>query len=59
METLTRPSASLKKAALNNGLIWGAVNIAIFLIVYYVKPDLMGSFSWGIIQFLIGIGLAE
>ena len=57
METTVNASA-LRKAALNNALIWAVINIALFLIVYYVKPDLMGSFTWSIIQFLIGIGLA-
>lgn len=57
METAVNTSA-LRKAALNNALIWAVVNIALFLVVYYVKPDLMGSFTWGVVQFLIGIGLA-
>ncbi|MEO8795091.1 MAG: DUF4199 domain-containing protein [Daejeonella sp.] len=53
-ELITDP----KKLALNNSLIWAAINIAIFLIVYYVKPDLMGSFLFTAIQLLIGIALA-
>src|SRR5690606_7345236 len=57
METAVNSSA-LRKAALNNALIWAVISIALFLIVYYVKPDLMGSFTWGIIQLVIGIGLA-
>lgn len=57
METTVNPAA-LRKAALNNALIWAVISLALFLIVFYVKPDLMGSFTWNIVQFLVGIGLA-
>ena len=57
METAVNPSI-MRKAALNNSLIWAAISIALFLVVFYVKPDLMGSFTWSIIQLFIGIGLA-
>lgn len=58
MESTLQTSVNPKKLALNNGLIWAAINIAIFLVVYYVKPDWMGSFAFSGIQILIGIGLA-
>ena len=59
METTLKSSApDLKSLALKNGLIWAAINIAIFLIIYYVKPDMMGNFAFVAIQMLVGIGLA-
>lgn len=58
METSARTLPDLKKPALKNGLIWATVNIVLFLLVYYVKPDLMASFGWGIVQFFIGLALA-
>ena len=54
----TEQTVNPKKLALNNALIWSGINIALFLVVYYVKPDLMGSFAFGAITFLIAIGLA-
>ena len=57
MESTETP-VNPKKLALNNALIWAAINIAIFLLIYYVKPDLMGSFAFTGIQALVGIGLA-
>ncbi len=56
--TLNSSSVNAKSLAVKNGLIWAAINIAIFLVVYYVKADLMGSFAFTGIQMLVGIGLA-
>ena len=58
MEGSYQISPDTKKAAVNNGLIWAAINIALFLIVYYVKPDLLASFVWQLVQLVIGLGLA-
>lgn len=59
METTLNPtSVNIRSLALKNGLIWAAINIALFLVIYYVKADLMGSFAFSAIQMLIGIGLA-
>ncbi len=55
METTT---INIKQEALKNGLIWGAVNIVIFLVTWYVMPQLMSSFVYSTITFLIGIALA-
>ncbi len=59
METTVQPASNLRGEALKNGLIWAAINITVFLISFYVKPSLMGSFAWGGLQFLIGIALAS
>lgn len=56
--TLKMSDVNLRSLALKNGLIWAAINIAIFLVIYYVKVDLMGSFAFTGIQMLVGIGLA-
>jgi len=56
METVLEPNS--RKPALTNALIWSIINIAIFLVVYYVKPDLMGSMVWAAIQIIIGICIA-
>ena len=59
METTLKSSpVNVKSLAVKNGLIWAAINIAIFLVIYYVKVDLMGSFAFTGIQMLVGIGLA-
>jgi uncharacterized membrane protein YjfL (UPF0719 family) len=59
METTLQSSpVNAKSLAVKNGLIWAAINIAIFLVIYYVKADLMGSFAFTGIQMLVGIGLA-
>jgi hypothetical protein len=50
--------ANVKNVALRNGLIWGVINIVIFLTIYYVVPDMMSSYALAGIQLLIGIGLA-
>ncbi len=51
-------TVNIKSEALKNGLIWGAVNIVIFLVTWYVAPSLMSSFWYGGITFLIGIAFA-
>jgi len=58
MNTELQITPDPKKLAFTNGLIWAAINIAIFLVVYYVKPDLMGSFAFMGLSIVIGIGLA-
>ena len=59
MEIGSKEAASdLKPAAVKNGLIWAAINIIVFLLVFYAAPSLMGNFAYGIVQFAIGIGLA-
>jgi hypothetical protein len=58
METTAETFVNPKKLAFTNGLIWAAINIAIFLVTYYVKPEWMGSTIYQIIQFLLGLGLA-
>lgn len=51
-------TVNIKSEALKNGLIWGVVNIVIFLVTWYVAPGLMSSFWYGGITFLIGIAFA-
>ena len=51
-------SVSAKKIALNYGLIWAAINIVIFLFAYYAFPQVMGTFTYTIIQIIVGVGLA-
>ncbi|MCJ0743831.1 DUF4199 domain-containing protein [Pedobacter montanisoli] len=53
-----QPGVNLKSEALKNGLIWGIINIVIFLISWYVMPSIMGSYTYGILTMLIGIALA-
>ncbi|WP_410221071.1 DUF4199 domain-containing protein [Pedobacter sp.] len=53
-----QPGVSLKSEALKNGLIWGIINIVIFLVSWYIMPSIMGSYTFGIITMLIGIALA-
>lgn len=49
---------NLKSEALKNGAIWGAISIVIFLITWYVMPDLMASFIYAGITIVIGLALA-
>ena len=58
METTLQTNSDPKKQALIYGLIWAVINIAIFLVVYYVNPDLMGSFAFMGISIVVGIGLS-
>ncbi|SEM21317.1 Protein of unknown function [bacterium A37T11] len=47
-----------RKIAIVNGLILAAINIFIFLLVYYAAPNLMGNMAYSIIQLVVGIALA-
>ncbi|RZL20057.1 MAG: hypothetical protein EOO96_25445 [Pedobacter sp.] len=58
MEEQTLTTVNLKTEALKNGAIWGAINIVIFLITWYIMPDLMGSYAYAGLNFVIGISLA-
>ena len=51
-------SVNIRKSAATNGLIWAFINIVIFLLTYYAAPQLLGNMSYGILIFLISIGLA-
>jgi len=51
-------TVNIKNEALKNGLIWGAVNIVLFLVVWYVAPGLMSSYWYAAITILIGIAFA-
>lgn len=55
---ISTETPNLRKAAVVNGLIWAFIDVVLFLIIYYVKPELMGSFAWGGLRFVIGLGLA-
>lgn len=52
------PGVDLKKEALKNGAIWGAVSLVLFLTVWYVQPSLMASSVYSFLNFAINIGLA-
>lgn len=49
---------NLKKEALKNGAIWGAINIVIFLVTWYAAPNLMSTFWYGGLTIIIGVLLA-
>lgn len=49
---------NLKAEALKNGAIWGAINIVIFLVTWYIMPSLMSSYFYAGITIIIGITLA-
>ncbi len=51
-------SVNIKQEALKNGLIWGAVNVVIFLVTWYIMPSLMSSYVYSFITIGIGIALA-
>lgn len=51
-------TVSAKSLALKYGLIWAAINIVIFLLVYYGTPQLLGTWKQSLVQTIIGIGLA-
>ncbi len=53
-----KETVNIKNEALKNGLIWGAVNIVLFLVTWYVAPTLMSSYWYAGISFLIGLALA-
>jgi Protein of unknown function (DUF4199) len=56
METTT--NFNLKAEALKNGAIWGAINIVIFLVTWYIMPSLMSSYVYAGVTIIIGITLA-
>ena len=59
METVTTfNTAAVRKAAIINGLIWGAVSIVLFLALYYIAPELQGNWVGGTLSMVIGIALA-
>jgi hypothetical protein len=59
METTTTiNTAAVRRAALTNGLIWGAISVVLFLVLYYIAPELLGSWIGSTLTVLIGIGLA-
>ncbi len=49
---------NLKQEALKNGLIWGAINIVLFLVGWYAMPEALGKTWFYILQLAIGIVLA-
>lgn len=49
---------NLKTEALKNGVIWGIISIVIFLITWYVMPNLMSSYIYVGLTFVVGISLA-
>lgn len=52
------PIALAKSIAFKYGLIWAAINVVIFLLIYYGTPQLIGSWKQSVVQIVIGIGLA-
>lgn len=55
-ETENAP-VNAKKVALTSGLIWAAISIFILLATYYAMPSLLDNYTYGILVFLISIGL--
>jgi hypothetical protein len=51
-------TVNLKKEALKNGAIWGVISLVIFLVTWYMMPNLMSSYIYSALVFLIGIALA-
>lgn len=51
-------SINIKQEALKNGLIWGGVNIVVFLVSWYVMPNMMASYTYSFLSILIGLSLA-
>jgi hypothetical protein len=59
METTTAsPNVNLRSLAIKNGVIWGVISIVLLLVFNYILPDMMGSYVFTGITFLISIGLA-
>lgn len=54
METTT----NLKQEALKNGAIWGVINLVIFLVSWYMMPNLMSSYAYSGLLMVVGIALA-
>ena len=51
-------TVNIKQEALKNGLIWGTINIVVFLVSWYVMPNMMTSYLNSFVSILIGIALA-
>ncbi|MES2419415.1 MAG: DUF4199 domain-containing protein [Bacteroidota bacterium] len=51
-------TVNLKKEALKNGAIWGVISLVIFLVTWYIMPNLMSSYVYSGLVFVIGIALA-
>jgi hypothetical protein len=51
-------TVNLKTEALKNGVIWGVINVALFLLFWYVMPDIMNTFWHTGITLIIGLSLA-
>lgn len=56
MEPISK-RVDLKQMATLNGLVLGAIDTAIFLLVFYLMPNLMASFVFKTIQTLFGLAL--
>ncbi|RZK49301.1 MAG: DUF4199 domain-containing protein [Pedobacter sp.] len=56
MENSKQPK--LGPQILKNGLIWGAINIVIFLVAWYTMPEALGETWYQLISIVIGILLA-
>lgn len=54
----TQSTVNLKKEALKNGAIWGAISIVIFLATWYIAPSIMASYVYSGISIAIGLSLA-
>ncbi len=57
METI-QTEVNLKALAIKNGLIWGVINVVIFLVTWYTVPSLMSSYAYSGLLLIIGIALA-
>ncbi len=49
---------NLKTEALKNGAIWGAINLVIFLVTWYIMPSLMSSYWYAGLTAVVGLSLA-
>lgn len=55
---MEKTTINLKTEALKNGAIWGAVNLVIFLVTWYIMPSLMSSYWYAGLSVIVGIALA-
>lgn len=51
-------SATIRSLAVKYGLAWTAVNLVVFLFIYYGLPQIMGNWTHSVIQIVVGVGLA-
>lgn len=51
-------AVNAKKIALINGLIWAGISVFILLASFYAMPNLLGNMAFGVVSFLISLGLA-